>query len=90
MTRKSSSTPRRVATANIDRMVVDELPANLPFLDYGRVLRHPPEALHGAGTSSVRKTRASMQRSWELCAADIKALDQAFFDSKHVTNHLIR
>jgi hypothetical protein len=57
---------------------------------YVSVARHPPEALHGAGTSSVRKTRASMQRSWKLCVADIKALNQAAFDSKHVTDHLIR
>jgi hypothetical protein len=57
---------------------------------YFRVARHPPEVLHGTGTSSVQKTRPSMQRSWELCVADIKALDQAVFDSKHVTDHLIR
>jgi hypothetical protein len=53
-----------------------------------RLARHPPDALHGAGTSSVRKTRASASR--QLCAADIKALDQAVFHSKHVTDHLIR
>src|SRR5712671_2810755 len=34
--------------------------------------------------------QASMQRTWESCAADIKALDQAVFDSKHVTGDLIR
>ena len=31
-----------------------------------------------------------MQGSWKLCAADIKALDQAVFDSNHLTDHLIR
>src|SRR5438552_1864942 len=61
----------------------------LPW-DYLLFARQPPEALHGAGISPARKTRASMQRSWELCALDIKALDQAVFDSKHVTDHLIR
>src|SRR2546423_3932267 len=39
------------------------------------IARQPPEALHGAGTSPARKTRASTQRSWELCALDITALD---------------
>ena len=32
----------------------------------------------------------SMQWGWASCAADIKALDQAVFDSKHMTDHLIR
>ena len=45
---------------------------------------------HGAGTSPAQKARASMQRGWELWALDIKALDQAVFDSKHVTDHLFR
>src|SRR5260370_37235395 len=63
---------------------------NPSLTDCGSVVRQPPEALHGAGTSPARKTRASMQRSWELCALDIKTLDQAVFDSKHVTDHLIR
>jgi hypothetical protein len=66
-------------------------PNNMPVSPGAlRLARHAPEALHGAGTCSVRKTRTSMQRSWELCAANIKALDQAVFDSKHVTDHLIR
>src|SRR5712671_181825 len=41
-----------------------------------------------ARTSSVRKT--SLNAAWESCAADIKALDQPVFDSKHVTGDLIR
>ncbi len=45
MTRKSSSTPRTDATANIDRMVVDQLSANLGLPDYGRVARNPLEGL---------------------------------------------
>src|SRR6266852_5842976 len=44
----------------------------------------------GAGTYSAGEMRASMQRSCALRAADIKALDQAVFDSKHVIDHLIR
>ena len=59
------------------RISIDGLPVIRP--KHFMALEHPQPERREPQCSGVG----------ELCAADIKALDQAVFDSKHVTDHLI-
>ena len=51
-----------------------------------RIVGYPMHFWNILGPKDASLTAAS----WASCAADIKALDQAVFDLKHVTGHLVR
>jgi len=59
MTRKSSSTPRTVATANIDRMVVDELSATRKLWCKSSPLELFPQSPSSEPSRGCRTTVAS-------------------------------
>lgn len=65
-------------------VILDGWSATLPLLDYGWFARDPPGALD-AGTFFRPE-----EGEPALCVANIKALDQTSFDSKHVPDHPIR